>query len=154
MKNTTTPINWQKAGIAGILGTLLFDLIGLAFTGTWWDIPGVLAAAIGLPFPAALLMHYGNGVALAAIYAALAPSLPGPPWFRALAFTTLETVMLVWFLLFPLLGLGIAGLEGGWIFPILSMTRHWAYAIPLILLLPAGTDDAPAVLGSARPDLG
>jgi len=124
-------INWKHAFLAGAIGTVLFDLIGLAFTGTWWDIPGVLAQAIGLPFPVALIMHYGNGVALAAIYAALAPSLFGPGWFRALAFTTLETVMLVWFLLFPLLGLGIAGLEGGAIFPVLSMVRHWAYAVPL-----------------------
>lgn len=60
-------INWIKAGIAGVIGTLLFDIVGLLFTGTWWDIPGVLAQAVGLPFPIALLMHYGNGIALAAI---------------------------------------------------------------------------------------
>ena len=124
-------INWIKAGLAGIIGTVLFDIIGFFFTGTWWDIPGVLANAIGLPFPVALAMHFGNGVALAAIYAALSPSLIGPSWFRALCFITLETVVLVWFLLFPLLGLGIAGLGGGIIFPILSMIRHWAYAVPL-----------------------
>ncbi len=129
-------INWKKAILAGVIGTLLFDLTGFLFTGTWWDIPGVLAQAVGVPFPVALLMHYGNGVALAAIYAGLAPSLFGPSWFRALFFTTLETVMLVWFLLFPLLGLGIAGLEGGIVFPILSMSRHWLYAIPLAYYFP------------------
>lgn len=138
-------INWIKAGIAGVIGTLLFDIVGLLFTGTWWDIPAVLAQAVGLPFPIALLMHYGNGIALAAIYAALAPSLFGPGWFRALLFTTLETVMLVWFLLFPLLGLGIAGTAGGLIFPVLSMTRHWAYALPLAYYFPnlnAGKDES------------
>lgn len=124
-------INWKKAFLAGVIGTLLFDLTGFLFTGTWWDIPQVLAQAVGVPLPIALLMHFGNGVALAAIYAAMAPSLIGPGWFRALSFTTLETVMLVWFLLFPLLGLGIAGLEGGILFPVLSMSRHWLYAIPL-----------------------
>lgn len=124
-------VNWKNALLAGIIGTLLFDMTGFLFTRTWWDIPGVLAQTVGVPFPVALLMHYGNGVALAAIYAALVPSLFGPGWFRALFFTTLETVMLVWFLLFPLLGLGIAGLEGGILFPILSMSRHWLYAIPL-----------------------
>ena len=129
-------IDWKHAILAGLIGTVLFDIIGLLFTGTWWDIPGVLSQAIGLPFPVALIMHYGNGVALAAIYGALAPSLFGPGWLRALLFTTLETVMLVWFLLFPLLGLGIAGLEGGLLFPILSMTRHWAYAIPLAYYFP------------------
>ena len=124
-------INWKKTFLAGVIGTLFFDLTGFLFTGTWWDIPHVLAQAVGVPLPVALLMHFGNGVALAAIYAALAPSLVGPGWFRALSFTTLETVMLVWFLLFPLLGLGIAGLEGGILFPVLSMFRHWLYAIPL-----------------------
>lgn len=134
-------INWIKAGLAGVIGTLLFDLVGLLFTGTWWDIPGVLSQAIGLPFPVALLMHYGNGIALAAIYAALAPSLIGPGWLRALLFTTLETVMLVWFLLFPLLGLGIAGMEGGLLFPVLSMTRHWAYALPLAYYFPISNEE-------------
>ncbi|WP_269539938.1 hypothetical protein [Cerasicoccus fimbriatus] len=129
-------INWIKALLAGVIGTLLFDVTGFLFTSTWWDIPHVLADAVGVPFPVALLMHYGNGVALAAIYAALAPSLFGPGWFRALVFTTLETVMLVWFLLFPLLGLGIAGLEGGLLFPVLSMTRHWLYAVPLAYYFP------------------
>jgi hypothetical protein len=129
-------VNWSKAAIAGVIGTLLFDIVGLVIGGTWWDIPGVLSKAVGLPFPIALLMHYGNGVALAAIYAALAPSLFGPGWFRALFFTTLETLMLVWFLLFPILGLGIAGLEGGVIFPFLSMIRHWAYAVPLAYYFP------------------
>ena len=124
-------INWIKAGLAGVIGTVLFDLIGLLFTGTWWDIPGVLAKAVGVPFPVAIVMHFGNGVALAVIYAALSPSLIGPSWFRAICFVSLEAVVLVWFLLFPLLGLGIAGLGGGIIFPILSMIRHWAFALPL-----------------------
>lgn len=135
-------INWIKATLAGVIGTVLFDIVGLIFTGTWWDIPGVLSQAIGLPLPIALLMHYGNGVALAAIYAALAPSLFGPSWLRALVFTSLETVMLVWFLLFPLLGLGIAGLEGGLLFPFLSMTRHWAYAVPLAIYFPQKSEPA------------
>lgn len=134
-------INWKKSILAGVIGTLLFDLTGFLFTGTWWDIPGVLSQAVGVPFPVALLMHFGNGVALAAIYAAMAPSLVGPSWFRALFFTTLETVMLVWFLLFPLLGLGIAGLEGGILFPILSMSRHWLYAIPLAYYFPVKKED-------------
>jgi len=92
-----------------------------------------LAEAVGIPFPLALLMHYGNGVALAAIFGAMAIPLPGPLWLRAILFTSLETVMLVWFLLFPLLGLGLAGLEGGLIFPVLSMVRHWLFAIHLVI---------------------
>ncbi len=144
-------INWIKALLAGVIGTLLFDITGFLFTSTWWDIPNVLASAIGVPLPVALLMHFGNGVALAAIYAALAPSLPGPGWFRALCFTTLETIMLVWFLLFPLLGLGIAGLEGGIIFPILSMSRHWLYAIPLAYYFPVNREQEHASESTPEP---
>ncbi len=133
-------INYYTAVVAGIIGTVLFDIVGLLFTGTWWDIPGALSQAVGVPFPVALLMHYGNGVALAAIYAAMVPSLFGPSWFRAVSFVTIETLMLVWFLLFPLLGLGIAGSGGGLILPILSMVRHWAYAIPLVYFFPVRAD--------------
>jgi hypothetical protein len=148
----TNQVNWRKAVLAGVLGTILFDIVGLIFTGTWWDIPNVLANAIGLPLPIALVMHYGNGVALAAIYAALSPSLYGPSWVRAIFFTSLETVMLVWFLLFPLLGLGVAGLEGGFIFPILSMVRHWAYAVPLAFYFPVKHESLKATLErSAAP---
>lgn len=39
MKNTS--INWKNAIIGGIVGTVLFDLLGLALTGTWWDIPNL-----------------------------------------------------------------------------------------------------------------
>lgn len=137
-------VNWPKAILAGIIGTLLFDITGFLFTGTWWDIPRVLSDAINIPLPVAVFMHYGNGVALAAIYAAMAPSLLGPGWLRALFFTTLETLMLVWFLLFPLLGLGIAGLEGGVIFPVLSMVRHWLYAIPLAYFFPVSCEEESA----------
>lgn len=35
-------INWTKAILAGILGTILFDIVGLIITGNWWDIPGIL----------------------------------------------------------------------------------------------------------------
>lgn len=152
--NTSHSINWFKAGLAGLIGTLLFDLVGLLLTGTWWDIPAVLAKAVGVPFPVALGMHFGNGVALAAIYAALSPSLWGPGWLRAVAFTTLETVMLVWFLLFPLLGLGIAGTKGGWLFPILSMTRHWAYAIPLIYFFRSAEETRSATSGECPVPVG
>ena len=40
-------INWKYAIIAGILGTILFDLAGLLLTGNWWDIPGLLGEKTG-----------------------------------------------------------------------------------------------------------
>ena len=39
-------INLQKAAIAGIAGTVLFDLVGFALTGKFWDIPALLGAKL------------------------------------------------------------------------------------------------------------
>lgn len=78
-----------------------------------------------------VLGHYTNGVLLAILYAGIAPSLWGPNWLRAFVFVTAETVALVWFFMFPLLGAGIAGIKMAAIIPIVSMVRHWAYAVPL-----------------------
>ena len=30
--------------MAGFIGTILFDLVGLLITGSWWDIPEILGA--------------------------------------------------------------------------------------------------------------
>ena len=35
-------IDWIKAIIAGVMGTILFDIIGFIFSGQWWDVPGLL----------------------------------------------------------------------------------------------------------------
>lgn len=75
--------------------------------------------------------HYSNGILLAVLYAGIAPSLWGLTWLRALLFATAETIALVWFFMFPLLGAGIAGTKMAAIIPVVSMVRHWAYAIPL-----------------------
>jgi hypothetical protein len=131
-----TKINWQKAIIAGVLGTLAFDIIGFAFTDQWWDIAGIIGEKTGLGLAYGVLGHYSNGILLALLYAGIAPSLWGPSWARALTFVTAETIALVWLFMFPLLGGGIAGTKIAAIIPLVSMVRHWAYAIPLIVLLP------------------
>lgn len=127
----THKIVWTKAILAGIVGTLFFDLLGLAFTGTWWDIPAVLGEKTGLGFAYGILGHYGNGILLAILYAGIAPSLWGPTWARTLLFVTAETVALVWFFMFPLLGAGVGGVQLAPIIPLVSLIRHWAYGVPL-----------------------
>lgn len=124
-------INWQNAIIGGILGTLLLDLLGLLFTGTWWDIPNLLGSKVGLGLPYGVLGHYVNGILLGVLYAGISPSLWGPNWLRTLLFVTAETVALVWFFMFPLLGAGIAGIKLGSLIPLISLARHIAYGIPL-----------------------
>jgi len=124
-------INWVNAIIAGIVGTLAFDIVGYFFTGTWWDIAGIIGEKTGLGFAYGVLGHYSNGILLAVLYAGIAPSLWGPNWLRVLIFTTAETIALVWLFMFPLLGAGIAGTKLASIIPLVSMVRHWAYAVPL-----------------------
>lgn len=132
MKNK---INWQKAIVAGVLGTLAFDIVGLFFTGQWWDIPALLGEKTGLGLAYGVAGHYGNGILLAILYAGISPSLWGPKWAKAAIFASAETVALVWFFMFPLLGAGVAGIELSPMIPVITMVRHWAYAIPLTLII-------------------
>ncbi len=71
-------INWKNAIAAGFLGTILFDIVGLLITGTWWDIPTILGAKTGLGLAYGVVGHYSNGILLAILFAGIAPSLWGP----------------------------------------------------------------------------
>lgn len=128
-------INWTHAIFAGLLGTLVFDLAGLILTGTWWDIPALLGGKLGVGLAGGVLGHYANGAAIAVIYAALRPSLFGPNWFRALSFMTVQTILGVWLFMLPLLGAGIAGYDANPLLPAISLVRHLAFALPLIVIL-------------------
>ncbi len=128
-------INWKSAILAGLLGTILFDIAGLFITGQWWDIPGLLGEKTGLGLAYGALGHYSNGILLAILYAGIAPSLWGPNWLRPLTFMVAETVALVWLFMFPLLGAGIAGVNIGPMVPVASMIRHLLFAVPLIFLV-------------------
>ena len=128
-------INWKNAVLAGILGTILFDLVGLLVTGNWWDIPGLLGAKTGFGLAYGVVGHYSNGILLAILFAGIAPSLWGPKWLRPIIFVVGETVALVWLFMLPLLGAGVAGLDMSPMMPVITMLRHLAYAIPLIFLI-------------------
>lgn len=125
-------LNWKKAIIAGIIGTVLFDIVGLLFTGQWWDIPGMLGDKTGLGFVYGIFGHYGNGILLAILYTAIAPHLWGPYWARPLIFVTAETIALVWLFMLPLLGAGVAGINQSPMAPVVTLLRHFAFALPLI----------------------
>ena len=140
-------INWKRAIIAGLAGTLLFDLFGLIMGMGWWDIPALLGEKTGLGLAYGVFGHFSNGVLLAILYAGIAPSLWGPSWLRPYIFITAQTVALVWFFMFPLVGAGVAGLNVGVDMAIGSMLRHWVYVIPYIFIInadifPKGQQDA------------
>jgi hypothetical protein len=128
-------INWLKAIVAGVAGTLAFDIVGFLFTGQWWDIAAILGEKTGLGLSFGVIGHFSNGILLAVLYAGIAPSLWGPNWVRTLTFVTAETVALVWLFMFPLLGGGIAGIKIAAIIPLVSLLRHWAYGVPLYFII-------------------
>lgn len=129
-------IDWRRAILAGLAGTLMFDVLGLLLGGQWWDIPGLLSMKLGVPFAGGVLAHYANGTILAIIYAALAPFLWGPGWVRALTYITAETVFGVWLFMMPLLDMGVAGLKVSALVPVMSLVRHWGYGLVLASLYP------------------
>ena len=143
-------INWYKAIGAGVAGTLLFDISGFFFTGNWWDIPALLGEKLGVGLLGGVLGHYTNGAVIAILYAALRPSLFGPNWFRGVSFITVQTAMNVWLLLFPLLGMGIAGLEVGIAPAVISLLRHYAFILPAILIFRETTETEVATSTATR----
>jgi hypothetical protein len=130
-----TKINWKTAIIAGIAGTILFDIFGFLMTGVYWDIPKLLGEKTGLGFAYGIFAHFGNGILLAILYAGIAPSLWGPKWSRPFIFITAQTIALVWLFMFPLLGAGVAGSKMGAMTAVGSLMRHWVYAIPFVFLI-------------------
>lgn len=128
-------INWKNAILAGLTGTILFDLFGYVMTGSWWDIPGILGAKTGLGIGYGVAAHYGNGILLAVLYAGIASSLWGPNWVRPFIFITAQTVSLVWLFMFPLLGAGIGGINLGNATPAASLVRHLVYVLPFLYFI-------------------
>ncbi|MCC5929613.1 MAG: hypothetical protein JJU28_10240 [Cyclobacteriaceae bacterium] len=135
-------INWKNAIIAGITGTILFDVFGFIANGVWWDIPALLGEKTELGLAYGVFSHFGNGILLAILYTAIAPSLRGPFWLRPFIFITAQTLALVWFFMFPLLGAGVAGLNAGPMMAIGSLIMHWIYVIPFIFIIHRGFSKA------------
>lgn len=131
-------INWKHAILAGLAGTVLFDIFGLVMGMGWWDIPQLLGEQTGLGLAYGVFGHFSNGALLAILYAGIAPSLWGPAWIRPFIFITAQTIALVWFFMFPLIGAGVAGLNVGPDMAIGSLVRHWVYVIPYIFIINKG----------------
>ena len=126
-------IDFRKAALAGIAGTVAFDLAGFLLTGQFWDVPALLASKLASDGPLfiGVGLHYVIGVTLAVLYGALAPSIPGNRWTKPLLYITVQTVLGVWLFMFPLLGAGPLGLGIGVLVPVISLVRHWVYAVVL-----------------------
>lgn len=147
-------IDWGRAVLAGVAGTVVFDVVGLLLTGRW-SVPMLLGAKLGVGLVGGAVAHYANGAILAVIYAGMVPSLWGPDWVRALTFITAQTVFGVWLFMNPLLDMGIAGLKAGPMAPVVSLVRHWAFGLTVAFVYPVAktaTGARPAgTMSTARP---
>lgn len=124
------------AGIAGVIGTIVFDLMGLV-AGQGWSVPESLAGALEASLAVGAVLHYSNGVILAIIFAGLIPLFFGPMWLRGMEFMTAQTVFGVWLFMMPLMGAGPLGLEMGPMMPIMSLMQHWVYGVVMALVYQA-----------------
>jgi hypothetical protein len=142
----TEMIKWKRAVLAGVLGTIGFDLIGMLLNGKWTT-PAMLAAKLGVPFAGGVVAHYSNGILLAIIFAGVGPSLWGQNWMRGLTYMFIQEVFGVWLFLNPLLGMGIAGVKAGPMTPVISTVKHLAFGLIMAWVYPvATTSSAPAQL--------
>lgn len=132
--------SWGQAFIAGVLATIAFDVAmyaDIALTKNPANIPAMLGSKLlgesSFSTVVGHLGHFINGIALAIIFAALAPHMPGNNNItKAVVFSVVETIIGVWMLVLPLLGAGFAGIAAaGAILPIVTMTRHIAYGLVL-----------------------
>jgi hypothetical protein len=105
-------VNWRRAALAGVAGTLLYDLamtIDERLLEGRADTIGPLGAALTddpeMQRWAGWAVHYAAGVGLAAFYARyLYHRIPGPPVARGAAFGLLDGATGTWGGLLPLLG--------------------------------------------------
>jgi hypothetical protein len=143
-------IRWRQAVVAGLAGTMAFDLVGLALTGQW-STPRMLSAKLELGLAGGVVAHYVNGALLAIIYAGVGPSLWGSNWVRALTYILVQQVFGVWLFLNPILGMGIAGLKAGPMAAVVSLVKHVAFALIIAWLYPVAPVDAAGAAPAAAP---
>lgn len=91
-------INYGKAVIGGLVGTVLLTVIGLV-AAPMMGIPkmnpaAMLAGAMGGNIALGWVAHFMIGVVLALVYAAVAARLPGAPWLRGTLYGIAPWLML------------------------------------------------------------
>lgn len=125
-----------KIIIAGILGTIAFDVVmyaDIAITGVPLDIVELMGSlTIGKSEYAQIVghvVHFANGIGLALLfgYVALPISkkiLKLPIMVYAITFAVIENTIAVWFIMLPILGAGIAGVNIAPEVPLMTLARH------------------------------
>lgn len=125
-------LNLKSILLSGVIGTMMFDVFGLLMMGEWWDIPSLLSSKMGVPLFFGVLSHYLNGLFLVLLFSLVKDHLIGPNWLKPFLFISVQTVIIVWLFMFPMLDMGIGGMKGGAMMPVASLMRHWVFALPMV----------------------
>ncbi len=132
---------------AGILGTIAFNgamYADIAITGIPLDIPATMGSlAVGeseYTETVGHVIHFANGIGLSLLFGYVALPISKkiiklPVIVYAIVFAIVETVIAVWFVLLPMLGAGIAGINIGPEVAVMTLARHVVFGAVLGLVL-------------------
>lgn len=151
-------VNWPRAVLAGIVGTLLYDLemaVDQRLFGRKFGTIQPLGEAVADDEETAAVLgyagHYAAGVGLAALYARyLYGRLPGTPLTQGAFFGALDAATLNWGGVMPMLSrvspavklpLGYAGLSRDPEITAQTLLRHLAYGVGVGLVYRAPGDE-------------
>lgn len=133
--------------IAGILGTLAFNGVmyaDIALTEIPLDIAMTMGSiTVGESKYTEIIghvIHFVNGIGLSLLFGYVGlPVLKRikklPIMVYAITFTLVELVIAVWFVMLPMLGVGIAGLNIGPEVAVMTFVRHLAFGIVIGLVI-------------------
>ena len=132
---------------AGILATIAFNGVmyaDIAITGIPLDIVATMGnLAVGESEYAEVIghvIHFANGIGISLLFGYVALPISRkiiklPVIVYAIVFVIVETVIAVWFVLLPMLGAGIAGINIGPEVAVMTLARHVVFGIVIGLVL-------------------
>ena len=133
--------------IAGVLATIAFNAAmytDIAITGVPLDIAALMGElTVGESEYAEIIghvIHFANGIGLSLLFGYVALPISKkiiklPVIVYAIVFAIVETVIAVWFVMLPMLGAGIAGINIAPEVAVMTMARHVVFGAVMGLVL-------------------
>jgi len=133
--------------IAGVLATIAFNgamYTDIAITGVPLDIAALMGElTVGESEYAETVghvIHFANGIGLSLLFGYVALPISKkiiklPVIVYAIVFAIVETVIAVWFVMLPMLGAGIAGINIAPEVAVMTMARHVVFGAVMGLVL-------------------
>lgn len=133
--------------IAGVLATMAFNAVmytDIAITGVPLDIAALMGElTVGeseYTETVGHVIHFANGIGLSLLFGYVALPISKkiiklPVIVYAIVFAIVETVIAVWFVMLPMLGAGIAGINIAPEVAVMTMARHVVFGAVMGLVL-------------------